>query len=168
MSNDNCYYNGGNPRQGNYGYGGNAPTPPPFPGDRRNRGHEWEPGRGYGMPGGRQGDFDEAPRYNDSFREQWGRQRGAMAPPVQQSNSMGTAGFVLSLVNIILWWIPYVGWLIWVLAIVFSAIGMSRKPRGLATAGLIIAIGIPVLFLVAVIALGISLAALGGTGFADI
>ena len=35
MSNDNGYYN-----NTGYPYGGGAPVPPPFPGDRRNRGRE--------------------------------------------------------------------------------------------------------------------------------
>jgi hypothetical protein len=81
-----------------------------------------------------------------------------------QNNPMGVAGFVLSLITTVIGWVPYVGWLIWLLAVVFSAIGMGKKPRGLAVAGLIISVGLPVLLIVAVITLGISLAALGEAG----
>ena len=57
-------------------------------------------------------------------------------PPVEQpSNGIGTAGFVLALVT------------------VFSAIGLGRKPRGLAVAGLIISLILPVLLVLAVVAL---------------
>ena len=58
---------------------------------------------------------------------------------------MAIAGFVLSLVSIVLFWIPFVNFLLLVLAIVFSAVGLSkankenRPHRGLAIAGLCIA-----------------------------
>ena len=89
------------------------------------------------------------------------------APRVEraQSNSMGTAGFVLSLVSMFLGWLPYCGWAIWLLAVVFSAIGLSRRPRGLAVAGLVISLAIPLLLVVAVVAFGFSLALLESGGF---
>lgn len=59
---------------------------------------------------------------------------------------MGTAGFVLSIVGLFLRWIPFVGWLIWLLGAVFSFIGLFKTPRGLAIAGVIISLVlIPVL-----------------------
>ena len=65
-------------------------------------------------------------------------------PPVEQpSNGIGTAGFVLALVTA----------LTWILGVVFSAIGLGRKPRGLAVAGLIISLILPVLLVLAVVAL---------------
>ena len=53
-------------------------------------------------------------------------------------NSLGTAGFTLSLVALVLGWFPVVGWIVWVLGAVFSGIGIFRKPRGLAIAGVCI------------------------------
>ena len=149
MSNDNGYYN-----NTGYPYGGGAPVPPPFPGDRRNRGREpyMDAAPGYGGE----------PYYNQPPRQQW--QPAPAQQTMPQNNPMGVAGFVLSLITTVIGWVPYVGWLIWLLAVVFSAIGMGKKPRGLAVAGLIISVVLPVLLIVAVITLGISLAALGEAG----
>ncbi len=102
------------------------------------------------------------PYYNQPPRQQW--QPAPAQQTMPQNNPMGVAGFVLSLITTVIGWVPYVGWLIWLLAVVFSAIGMGKKPRGLAVAGLIISVGLPVLLIVAVITLGISLAALGEAG----
>lgn len=138
MLNENGYYNNGNGcySGGNHQYGGGQPTPPPFPGDRR-----------YAMEG-----------MSNQPRQPW--QPMPPQQPVQPTNSIGTAGFVLALISMVIGWLPYMGWLIWLLAVVFSAIGMGKKPRGLAIAGLIISVGLPVLALLALIALGISLATL--------
>lgn len=71
---------------------------------------------------------------------------------------------MLSVITAVMWWMPYIGWPLWVLAVVFSAIGLGRKPRGLAIAGLVISVVIPVLMLLGVFALILSVLALGGTG----
>lgn len=64
----------------------------------------------------------------------------------RNSNSYGTAGFVLSLVSILLSWLPALNFIIWFLGALFSLIGVFRRPRGLAIAGLIISfIGVIVL-----------------------
>ena len=57
-----------------------------------------------------------------------------------KTNGFGTAGFVLSLIGLILFWLPIPGWILWLLGTLFSFIGLSRSPRGLATAGFIMAI----------------------------
>lgn len=67
-----------------------------------------------------------------------------------RTNGMGTAGFVLALLSVLLGWIPVVGWaigwILWILGFVFSFIGLFKAPRGLAIAGLVISlIGIVVL-----------------------
>ncbi len=85
-------------------------------------------------------------------------------PEPRPANGIGTAGFVLSILTTVMWWVPYVGWPLWVLAVVFSAIGLGRKPRGLAIAGLVISVVIPVLMLLGVFALFFSALALAGTG----
>ena len=61
-------------------------------------------------------------------------------------NGIGTAGFVLALIGLILCWIPILDWILWLLGVIFSFIGVFRAPRGLAIAGLVISfIGIIIL-----------------------
>lgn len=65
------------------------------------------------------------------------------------SNSIGVAGFVLSLIAFFLGWIPILGWLLWLLGLVFSFAGVFKEPRGLAIAGLVISLlGIIILFMI--------------------
>lgn len=69
--------------------------------------------------------------------------------PEKKTNGIGTAGFVLALTAIFLGWIPIIGWLIWVLGVIFSFIGVFKEPRGLSIAGLVISfIGVILLILV--------------------
>ena len=56
----------------------------------------------------------------------------------KKSNGMGIAGFVLSLVAIILFWVPALNVVLFILGLIFSIIGIVRKPKGFAIAGLII------------------------------
>ena len=58
--------------------------------------------------------------------------------PVVQKNPMGTAGFVIALVNIFLSWVPVLGWILWFLGALFSLIGLTKMPKGLAIAGTVI------------------------------
>ncbi len=55
-----------------------------------------------------------------------------------KGNGLGTAGFVLALIALFLGWIPVLGWILWLLGVIFSLIGVFRTPRGLSIAGLII------------------------------
>ena len=69
---------------------------------------------------------------------------------VQQKNGIGTAGFVLALIGLLLCWVPVLNWILWILGVVFSIIGVFKKPKGLSIAGLIISfIGIIVILSVA-------------------
>ena len=62
------------------------------------------------------------------------------------SNGLGTAGFVLSLIAFFVCWIPVIDFVVWFLGALFSFIGIFKKPRGLAIAGLVISfIGIIIL-----------------------
>lgn len=63
---------------------------------------------------------------------------------------MGTAGFVLSLVAFFLCWVPVLDWILWILGVIFSFIGVFKKPRGLAIAGLVISF-IGIIFIIAVV-----------------
>ena len=67
----------------------------------------------------------------------------------KQSNGIGTAGFVLALLNLFLGWIPVLGWILWLLGLIFSGVGVTRKPKGLAIAGLVISL-IGIIFLLVV------------------
>ena len=67
----------------------------------------------------------------------------------EKSNGIGTAGFVLALIAIFLGWVPILGWIIWLLGLIFSAVGLTRQPKGLAIAGLVISlVGIVMLIVV--------------------
>ena len=56
----------------------------------------------------------------------------------KKSNGLGTAGFVLALCGIFFSWIPGFNWVLWALGFIFSFVGIFRKPKGLAIAGLVI------------------------------
>lgn len=56
------------------------------------------------------------------------------------SNASGIVGFVFAMLGLFLGWIPYVGWIIWFLGMLFSSIGLCKKPYGFAIAGFLISI----------------------------
>lgn len=58
----------------------------------------------------------------------------------KKSNGLGTAGFVLALIGLIFGWVPGLGWITWILGLIFSFIAIFKKPRGLAIAGLVISL----------------------------
>ena len=66
-----------------------------------------------------------------------------------QTNGIGTAGFVIALVALFLGWIPFLGWTLWLLGLILSAVGITRNPKGLAIAGLVISL-IGIILLIAV------------------
>lgn len=76
----------------------------------------------------------------------------------KSSNGIGTAGFVLSIIALFVGWVPFIGWLVWLLGAVLSLIGVFKKPKGLSIAGLIISF-IGVILLILIFA-GIGLAAM--------
>ncbi|MBQ9076412.1 MAG: hypothetical protein IJY31_01005 [Muribaculaceae bacterium] len=57
-----------------------------------------------------------------------------------KSNGLGTAGFVLSLIAIFLCWVPVLSWILWILGLIFSFVGIFKSPRGLAITGLVISL----------------------------
>ena len=67
----------------------------------------------------------------------------------KESNGIGTAGFLLSIIAIFLGWIPFLGWLIWLLGLILSFAGVFKNPKGLAIAGLVISF-IGIILLIAV------------------
>ena len=60
--------------------------------------------------------------------------------PVRRSNGIATAGLVLSILVLALCWIPIVDVILWFLGFLFSFIGVFKRPRGKAIAGLIISV----------------------------
>jgi len=69
-----------------------------------------------------------------------------------KSNGIGTAGFVLALIAVFLGWVPVLGWIIWLLGLVLSGIGVTKTPKGLAIAGLVLSlIGLVILILLATV-----------------
>ena len=54
------------------------------------------------------------------------------------SNTLGVIGFVLALISWLFSCLPFVGFLVWFLGALFSILGLFKKPRGLAIAGVII------------------------------
>lgn len=67
-----------------------------------------------------------------------------------KSNGLGTAGFITSLLGLLLSWVPILGWILWLVGVLLSLIGVFKSPRGLAITGLIlslITLGIGMLFI---------------------
>ncbi len=58
----------------------------------------------------------------------------------KKSNGTGTAGFVLALIGLFVSWIPVLGWIIWLLGLILSFVGIFKSPKGMAIAGLIISL----------------------------
>ena len=83
---------------------------------------------------------------------------------VNKSNGAATAGFVLAIIALFLGWVPVLGWLLWVLGLIFSSVGIAQASnvdgagKGLAIAGLIISF-IGVIFLLVVFGALVALAA---------
>ncbi len=76
---------------------------------------------------------------------------GWQQPDRQQgSNGMGITGFVLSLVAMFTALLPGVNFIVWLLGLIFSCIGLRHRPRGLAVAGLVISL-IPLVLLIVVL-----------------
>lgn len=76
-------------------------------------------------------------------------------PVEKPSNGVGTAGFVFSLISLFLGWIPYIGWALWFVGALLSFIGVFKRPKGLAIAGLILSI-VTFFIIIALIYIGIN------------
>jgi len=60
--------------------------------------------------------------------------------PERRRNGIATAGLVLSILGLALCWLPFVDVILWFLGLLFSFIGVFKRPRGKAIAGLIISV----------------------------
>ena len=75
----------------------------------------------------------------------------------KKSNSIGTAGLILALIGLFLGWVPVLGWIVWLLGLILSSVGIFKKPKGMAVAGLVISlIGIILLLFVFGAILGVA------------
>jgi hypothetical protein len=54
----------------------------------------------------------------------------------EKINGIGIAGFILALIAFFLGWIPILGWILWILGLVFSSVGLAKKRIGFAATGL--------------------------------
>ncbi|MBQ7551248.1 MAG: hypothetical protein IJT04_06955 [Bacteroidales bacterium] len=72
-----------------------------------------------------------------------------------KKNGLGTAGFVLAIIALFLGIVPVLGWIVWALGLIFSFVGIFKKPKGLAIAGLVISL-IGVVLIVALSASAVS------------
>lgn len=81
------------------------------------------------------------PPPQQGYNQQGYNQQQAYYPPVvPEKNNLGLAGFILSIVAILLFWLPFINGICWLLGLIFSAIGVFKKPKGLAIAGLVISL----------------------------
>lgn len=76
----------------------------------------------------------------------------------KKSNGLGVAGFVISLIGIFLCWIPILNFILWILGLLFSFIGLFKAPRGLAITGMVLSL---ILIIILVMFFGALLAAIG-------
>lgn len=62
--------------------------------------------------------------------------------PVEEkkTNGLGIAGFIISLVALIFFWVPILNFILPPLGLIFSFIAVFRKPRGLAITGLVLSV----------------------------
>lgn len=76
-----------------------------------------------------------------------------ITPAPAPRNGVGTTGFVFSIIGLVLGWLPYVGWALWFVGFLLSFIGVFRRPRGLAIAGLILSFVdlIVIIYIVAIV-----------------
>ncbi len=77
-----------------------------------------------------------------------------------KSNGIGTAGFILALIALLVTsWIPVLDFIVWLLGAIFSIIGLFKQPKGLAIAGTIISfIGIIFILFIVTVLFGAALA----------
>ncbi len=102
-------------------------------------------------PYGQQSSRQVPPQYQQTPPPPYGQQSSRQVPPQytqpyynqpqpSRSNGLGITGFVLSVLALLLGWVPVIGWIVWLLGLIFSLIGIFRKPRGLAIAGLLLSL----------------------------
>ena len=54
------------------------------------------------------------------------------------TNGIGTAGFILAIIGLFFGWLPFLGFLIVLTGAILSLVGVFKAPRGMSIAGIII------------------------------
>lgn len=60
--------------------------------------------------------------------------------PARRKNGIGTTGLVFSILSLVFCWVPFLDLLFWFLGFLFSFIGVFKRPKGVAIAGLVISV----------------------------
>lgn len=76
--------------------------------------------------------------YQQPMWQQQSQQQPTTVIIQSQTNGLGTAGFVVSLIGLFTFYIPVFGWIIMMTGLFLSSYGRKREPKGLAIAGNII------------------------------
>ncbi|MGE0546161.1 MAG: DUF4190 domain-containing protein [Kofleriaceae bacterium] len=76
------------------------------------------------------------------FYEPQQGQQGYGQPPVSRGNGLAVAGLVTGILGLLMCFIPFLGWILALLGIIFGAVGVNKankgaSGKGLAMAGLI-------------------------------
>lgn len=75
-------------------------------------------------------------------------QKQSIKAKQNESNGIGSAGFVFALISIFIAWITFLGWIIWLLGFSLSWAGIYKKRNKLAIAGLVISILVLIFYIV--------------------
>lgn len=108
------------------------------------------PGDGYGQQGyGQQGGYGQQPYGEPGYGAQGGQTPGWGQPaaPTKPRNGMGIAALVFGILALLTcWWLPVVGGILGIVAIVLGVVGRGRAKRleannkGVATTGLVLGV----------------------------
>lgn len=78
-----------------------------------------------------------------------------------KNSGFAVTALILGICALVLFWLPFIGWIFWVAAVIFGILGIidsgkpGKKGKGLAIAGLILGIVAFLLYLIIVFVIGI-------------
>ncbi len=74
---------------------------------------------------------------NNTFATDLGNPQAAILK-TRESNGLGLAGFIMSLIGFVLCWVPILKWMLLLPAFILSLVGNKRSPSKLAAIGAIV------------------------------